>query len=61
MQEVETIIDETSNVIEAKAISGALLLQLAAEDAAKSWLFLPSSIGQRSIKATGVITFRFML
>lgn len=56
---VQVTIDETGNVITAKAVSGHPLLRQAAEKAALKAKFTPSLLSGNPIKVTGVITYDF--
>ena len=56
---VQITIDETGNVIFAKAVSGNPLLRQAAEKAAMNAKFSPSRISEKPVQVTGVITYDF--
>lgn len=57
---VEVIVNERGKVLEAKALSGHVLLRQAAETAARSWRFRPSSKGEGGpVQSVGTITFVF--
>jgi TonB family protein len=56
---VRVVIDETGRVISAKAVSGHPLLQAAAVAAARKAVFEPTLLGGKSVKVTGVLTYRF--
>ncbi len=56
---VQVTIDETGNVISAKAIDGHLLLRPAAEKAAWSAKFNPTLLTGQPVKVTGVIVYKF--
>jgi TonB family protein len=58
---VQVAVDESGNVITAKAISGHPLLRGASEDAAKNAKFTPTLLCGRPVKVTGVITYNFVL
>ena len=59
--EVEIVIDEEGNVEEAKAVTGPVLLQQAAVDAAKSSRFKPTTLCGVAIKTEGILTYNFSL
>jgi TonB family protein len=56
---VQITIDETGNVIAAKAVSGHPLLRTAAEQAARAAKFVPTLISGQRVKTTGVVTYNF--
>lgn len=56
---VQITIDETGNVISAKAVSGHPLLRQAAENAALNAKFTPSMLSGNPVKVTGVIAYNF--
>jgi TonB family protein len=56
---VQITVSETGAVIEAKAISGHQALRSAAVDAAKKWVFKPTTVDGVPIKVQGVLTFNF--
>jgi protein TonB len=58
---VEIIINESGDVISARAVSGPELLRNTAASAAKGWKFKPSTRDGRPVKATSTITFNFKL
>lgn len=57
---VQVMIDETGNVISAKAVSGHPLLQGAAEKAARNARFTPTYLSKQPVKVTGVIIYNFV-
>ncbi|MBO0725730.1 MAG: energy transducer TonB [Blastocatellia bacterium] len=57
--QVEITIDENGRVIEAKAISGHPMLRVAAEEAARKWVFKPMRQDGKSMKQRDVLTFNF--
>jgi len=59
--EVEIVIDETGDVINAASISGPPLLQAAAVQAAKDSKFRPTLLSGEPVKVGGVLTFEFVL
>jgi protein TonB len=54
-------IDETGRVVEAKATNGHPVLRMAAEDAARKWVFKPTLLDGSPVKQQGVLTFIFNL
>jgi TonB family protein len=58
---VEVRIDHSGAVVDAKAINGPVELQGAAVEAARQWLFQPTSIGGLRLDVIGTITFHFMM
>ncbi len=58
---VQILIDETGKVIQACAISGPSVLWRAAEQAAYHATFTPTLLSGKPVKATGVITYNFVL
>ena len=58
---VQIIIDEQGNVTSARAVSGNPLLQAAAVDAARQWVFKPAGGTGRAAKVSGSISFNFRL
>lgn len=59
--QVQTVINETGNVVEATVISGHPLLREAATEAARQWEFKPTEVGGKPVKVQGVLTFNFTL
>jgi TonB family protein len=59
--QVTISIDETGRVVEAKATSGHPVLRMAAEDAARKWVFKPTLLDGSPVKQQGVLTFIFNL
>jgi TonB family protein len=57
--QVAITIDENGRVIEAKAISGPPMLQAAAEEAARRWVFRPTRVDGNSMKQQDILTFNF--
>lgn len=57
--QVLLLISEKGKVIEARAVSGNLLLRKAAVAAARQWLFAPSILNGEPVSVQGVITFDF--
>jgi TonB family protein len=58
---VEITIDESGNVISARALSGHPLLRDAAIDAARRWKFKRTQLSGIPVKVIGTITFNFNL
>lgn len=58
---VQVMIDESGNVISAKATSGPPLLTREAEKAAFRARFSPTRISDQAVKVSGVITYNFVL
>ena len=56
---VQVMIDESGNVVSAKAVSGHPLLRKAAEDAAKRARFTTTYLSNVPVKVTGVIIYNF--
>jgi TonB family protein len=56
---IQVTVDETGNVIEAKAVSGHPLLQPVSVNAALQAKFAPTSLMGEPVKVTGVIIFNF--
>ena len=57
---VEVTIDESGNVISAKAISGHPLLQAASVRAARAAQFSPTRLNGEPVKVKGVLTYNFV-
>lgn len=58
---VEVTLDETGEVVEAKATSGPPMLRSAAEDAAARSRFKPAVFNGKPLKGKGVIVYNFSL
>jgi protein TonB len=58
---VQVTIDESGNVISAKAVSGHNLLRADAEKAARSAKFTPTYLSNQPVKVTGIIIYKFAL
>src|SRR4030095_12955697 len=58
---VDVELNESGDVVSAKAASGHQMLRAAAEDAAKRSKFKPAMYNNRPIKAKGQITYNFSL
>lgn len=59
--QVQIVIDENGKVTEAKAVGGHPLLQAAAVEAVKQWLFKPTELSGVPVKTQGVLNFNFAL
>ena len=59
--DVQVLIDESGKVVSAKAVSGNALLRSAAENAARSARFTPTTLSDIPVKVTGVIVYNFNL
>lgn len=57
--EVQIIISEEGYVIEARAISGHLALRSAAVEAARKWVFKPTTVDGLPVKVESTLTFVF--
>src|SRR5215510_3919138 len=58
--QVSIVIDENGRVVEAKATKGHPVLRLAAEDAARKWVFKPTLLDGKPVKQPGTLMFVFM-
>ncbi len=58
---VQVVIDENGNVTSANAVSGHPLLQPAAQAAARSSKFSPTTLSNQKVKVTGLILYNFNL
>ena len=58
--DIQVTIDESGNVISAKAASGSPLLRTAAEEAARRARFSPTMLNGAPVKVTGVIVYNFI-
>jgi protein TonB len=56
---VQVLIDETGNVVSAKAIDGHVFFKSEAERAARRAKFKPTLLSNHPVKVTGVIVYRF--
>jgi protein TonB len=59
--QVQIDISETGAVTNVTLLSGPPLLREAAMRAAKQWLFIPTELNERPVRAIGVLTFNFTL
>jgi protein TonB len=58
---IQVLIDETGNVVSAKAMSGPPLLIVESQRAAMQARFSPTMINGQAVKVSGVITYNFIL
>jgi periplasmic protein TonB len=58
---IQVLISEEGKVLLAEVISGHPLLQDAALQAAKQWVFKPTELSKVPVKVQGVLTFNFVL
>ena len=58
---VEVVVDESGNVISARALSGHALLREAAVDAARQWKWKATLLSGVPVQVVGTITFNFTL
>lgn len=58
--EVQVSIDESGNVVNARAISGHPLLRVPAESAARQSSFYPVKMGERTVRANGTVVYNFI-
>lgn len=56
---VQILVSEEGRVLEAKAISGPILLRSPAEIAARKWIFKPAMLDGKPAKARGTVIFTF--
>ena len=54
-------VDENGDIARVKSVEGPVLLQRAAEDAARSWKFSQTVIDGQAVRVTGFIVFNFIL
>jgi TonB family protein len=59
--QVQVLISETGEVIEATVVSGHPLLRGAALEAARQWQFKPTEVSEKVVKVRGILTFNFTL
>ncbi len=57
---VQVLVDESGNVLTAKATGGHPMLRAPAEAAARQSRFNPVKVGDRSIQVTGVVLYNFI-
>jgi periplasmic protein TonB len=58
---VQVTIAEDGRVMEANIVSGHRLLRGAALEAARQWLFSPTTLSGVPVKVQGILTFNFIL
>ena len=58
---VQVLVDESGNVVSAKAVSGHPLLQNAAVQAARQAKFSPTKLSGVAVKVSGTLTYNFVL
>jgi TonB family protein len=58
---VQVTIGEDGRVVEAKIVGGNRLLRSAVLDAARQWVFTPTTVNGVPIKVQGILTFNFIL
>lgn len=58
---VQVLIDESGQVISAKALSGSPFLTTEAQKAALQARFSPTRLSDQPVKVSGVITYNFVL
>jgi TonB family protein len=59
--QVQILISEAGDVIEAMIVSGHPLLREAALEAARQWQFKPTELSGKPVKVQGILTFNFTL
>src|SRR5262249_3153692 len=59
--QVMITVNESGDVIDAKAVSGHPLLRDAALQAARQWQFKPTELSGKPVKVQGLLTFNFTL
>jgi TonB family protein len=57
---VQVLVDESGNVLSARATGGHPMLRAPAEAAARQSRFNPVKVGDRSVQATGVVFYNFI-
>lgn len=58
---VQVTIDETGNVISAKAVDGHPMLKIEAEKAARNAKFNPTLLSRQPVKVSGIIVYKFSM
>ena len=58
---VKVVVDETGHVISAEAVAGHMLLREASVQAAERTRFSPTLVAGQPVKASGLITYNFVL
>lgn len=61
MVQIQVTISEQGRVIEAVVLSGPPLLRAASLDAARQWVFSPTTLSNVPVKVQGILTFNFTL
>jgi TonB family protein len=61
LSQVEVLISETGEVLNANAVSGHPLLRDAALEGARRWIFSPTTLSGRPVKIRGLLQFNFKL
>ena len=56
---VQVLIDESGNVVSAKAVSGHPLLRAVSEAAARNAKFSPTLLSKQPVKVSGIIVYKF--
>ena len=59
--QVQVLISEEGRVLEANIVSGPPLLREAAREAARQWVFRPTTLSDVPVKVQGILTFNFTL
>jgi periplasmic protein TonB len=59
--QVQVLISETGQVLSTGVVSGHPFLRAAAEEAARQWLFKPTTLNEVPVKVQGILTFNFTL
>lgn len=59
--QVQVLISEQGHVLSTGVVSGHPLLRAAAEEAARQWLFKPTTLNEVPVKVQGILTFNFTL
>jgi TonB family protein len=57
---VQVLIDESGNVVAARAVSGPALLRGASEAAARRAKFSPTNLAGQPVKVSGIVTYNFL-
>jgi Ca-activated chloride channel family protein len=57
--QIQITVNESGEVIDARAISGHTLLRDAAAQAARQWRFKPTQLSGKPVKTQGILTFNF--
>jgi len=58
---VQVMIDETGNVVSAKAVNGHPMLKTESEKAARNAKFSPTFLSKQPVKVSGIIVYRFSM